>query len=206
MDKAFSPASERNGPPILAVLKDAFADCRRVLEIGSGTGQHAVYFGARLPHLVWQTSDLPDNHPSILAWQSEAALPNVLPPLALDVRQPWMQWPQAPFDAVFSANTLHIMPWPAVESMFAGIGHMLQDGGMLCIYGPFNVGGAYTSDSNARFDAALRAQSAQMGIRDIEQVLQLAQQQGLELLDDHAMPANNRLLVWRSKTERNAPR
>ena len=206
MDKAFSPASERNGPPILAVLKDAFADCRRVLEIGSGTGQHAVYFGARLPHLVWQTSDLPDNHPSILAWQSEAALPNVLPPLALDVRQPWMQWPQAPFDAVFSANTLLILPWPAVESMFAGIGHMLQDGGMLCIYGPFNVGGAYTSDSNARFDAALRAQSAQMGIRDIEQVLQLAQQQGLELLDDHAMPANNRLLVWRSKTERNAPR
>src|SRR3569832_2129536 len=139
MDKAFSPASERNGPPILAVLKDAFADCRRVLEIGSGTGQHAVYFGARLP------------------------------PLALDVRQPWMQWPQAPFDAVFSANTLHIMPWPAVESMFAGIGHMLQDGGMLCIYGPFNVGGAYTSDSNARFDTTKHTQTAQKGNRDIEQ-------------------------------------
>src|SRR3569832_2990158 len=196
MDKAFSPASERNGPPILAVLKDAFADCRRVLEIGSGTGQHAVYFGARLPHLVWQTSDLPDNHPSILAWQSEAALPNVLPPLALDVRQPWMQWPQAPFDAVFSANTLHIMPWPAVESMFAGIGHMLQDGGMLCIYGPFNVGGAYTSDSNARFDAALRAQSAQMGIRVFVLVLLLVLLLGLVLLVVFVLLVFFRLLVW----------
>src|SRR3569832_457763 len=104
MDKAFSPASERNGPPILAVLKDAFADCRRVLEIGSGTGQHAVYFGARLPHLVWQTSNLPNNHPSILAWQSEAALPNVLPPLAQKEHQPKKQKPQTPNDTDFSAN------------------------------------------------------------------------------------------------------
>jgi len=194
--KRYSEACERNSEPILQVLRDAFAACSRVLEIGSGTGQHAVYFGARLPHLIWQTSDLPENHPSILAWQKEAGSPNVLPPLALDVRQPWEQWPRARFDAVFTANTLHIMSWPAVEAMFAGIGRVLQDTGVLCIYGPFNYGGAYTSDSNARFNAALRAESAQMGIRDVEQVLQLAQEQGLALLADHAMPANNRLLVW----------
>lgn len=196
--KIFSQACERNSEPICAVLKHAFADCKHVLEIGSGTGQHAVYFAARLPHLIWQASDLPENHPSILAWRKEAALPNLPPPLALDVLQPDAQWPQTRFDAAFSANTLHIMSWTAVEAMFAGLGRVLREAGVLCIYGPFNYGGAYTSDGNARFDAVLRAQSAQMGIRDIEQVLRLAEGQGLELLADHAMPANNRLLVWRA--------
>lgn len=166
-----------------------------MLEIGSGTGQHAVYFGARLQHLTWQTSDLPGNHPSIKAWQQEAQLSNVLPPVALDARS--ANWPPGPFDAVFSANTCHIMGWPEVESMFAGIGRVLQQGGITCIYGPFNYDGAFTSASNAEFDASLKARAPQMGIRDIEAMNRLADAQGLVLQADHAMPANNRLLVWR---------
>lgn len=176
------------------VLRDAFADCTRVLEIGSGTGQHAVFFGTTLPHLIWQTSDRPQNHPSIVAWQQDARLANVLPPLALDVNG---DWPQGPFDAVFSANTCHIMAWPEMQAMFAGIGRVLSAGGVVCIYGPFNYGGKFTSTSNGEFNAALKAEAAHMGIRDFEAVGALAAAQGLTLQADHAMPANNRLLVWR---------
>ena len=194
MSRQFSTACERNREPILAILRDAFADRRHVLEIGSGTGQHAVFFGAALPHLNWQTSDVPQNHPSIIAWQQEAGLANVLPPLALDVNE---DWPQGPFDAVFSANTCHIMAWPEVQAMFAGIGRVLSMGGVVCIYGPFNYGGQFTSASNGEFDASLTAQAPHMGIRDFEAVNALAAAQGLALQADHAMPANNRLLVWR---------
>ena len=176
------------------VLRDAFADCTRVLEIGSGTGQHAVFFGTTLPHLIWQTSDRPQNHPSIVAWQQDARLANVLPPLALDVNG---DWPQGPFDAVFSANTCHIMAWPEVQAMFAGIGRVLSAGGVVCIYGPVNYGGKFTSTSNGEFNAALKAEAAHMGIRDFEAVDALAAAQGLTLQAGHAMPANNRLLVWR---------
>ncbi len=196
MNKQFSAACERNREPILAVLRDVLADCRPVLEIGSGTGQHAVYFGAHLPHLQWQTSDLPDNHASIIAWLQEARLPNVLPPLALDVAS--ADWPPGPYDAVFSANTCHIMAWQEVQAMFAGIGRVLRPGGLACVYGPFNEGGRFTSASNAQFDAALKAQAPHMGIRDVDAVNALAARQGLTLLADHAMPANNRLLVWRA--------
>jgi SAM-dependent methyltransferase len=194
MRKQFSAACERNREPILAILRDVFADCTHVLEIGSGTGQHAIFFGAQLPHLVWQTSDLPDNHPSIGAWLQEAQLPNVLPPLMLDTYS--ADWPPGPFDAVFSANTCHIMAWRDVEAMFAGIGRVLQSGGVLCIYGPFNYGGTFTSASNAQFDASLRAHASHMGIRDVEAINRLAADQGLVLQADHPMPANNRLLVW----------
>ena len=194
MSRQFSTACERNREPILAILRDTFADRTRVLEIGSGTGQHAVFFGAALPHLIWQTSDVPQNHPSIIAWQQEAGLANVLPPLALDVNE---DWPQGPFDAVFSANTCHIMAWPEVETMFAGIGRILSTGGVVCLYGPFNDGGQFTSASNAQFDAGLKAQAPHMGIRDFEAIDALAAAQGLALQGDHAMPANNRLLVWR---------
>jgi cyclopropane fatty-acyl-phospholipid synthase-like methyltransferase len=195
MTKQFSAACERNKEPILAVLRDAFADTKRVLEIGSGTGQHAVYFAAHMPQLAWQTSDLPHNHPSIVAWQQEAVLPNVLPPLALDTGSG--DWPTGPYDAVFSANTCHIMAWHEVQGMFAGIGRILRAGGVLCIYGPFNYRGKFTSASNAQFDASLKAQAPHMGIRDFEAVDRLAAEQGLRLQADHAMPANNRLLVWR---------
>ncbi|MNR88163.1 Methyltransferase domain protein [compost metagenome] len=194
MNKQFSAASERNREPILAVLQQELATSRTVLEVGSGTGQHAVFFAAQMPHLLWQTSDLQQNHASIAAWMQEANLPNVLAPLVLDMEQP--QWPQQTYDAVYTANTCHIMAWHQVQNMFAGAAQRLNAGGKLCVYGPFNYDGKFTSEGNAQFDAALRAQAAHMGIRDSAEVNQLAQEQGLQLQADHAMPANNRLLVW----------
>lgn len=194
MSRQFSAACERNRDPILAILRNLLPEPARVLEIGSGTGQHAVYFGERLPHLTWQTSDLPANHASIVAWQEAARLPNVLPPLALDVGM--QDWSPERYDAVFSANTCHIMGWPQVERMFARFEHVLRRGGVACIYGPFNYAGEFTSASNAEFDASLRAHAAHMGIRDIEAMHALAHTCGLRMLADHAMPAHNRLLVW----------
>ena len=132
MNKPFSVACERNRDPILVVLQDVLRDCRHVLEIGSGTGQHAVYFGAALSHLVWQTSDLPENHAGIRAWLDEAGLPNVLAPLPLDASG--QGWPRQGFDAVYTANTCHIMSWDEVEAMFAGVGCLLPEGGLFCIY------------------------------------------------------------------------
>jgi SAM-dependent methyltransferase len=191
-----APATRRNREPILAVLREHFATCRRVLEIGSGTGQHAVHFAAALPHLIWQTSDLPENHAGINAWIAEAGLANVLPPLTLDAADP-KSWPDQCFDAVFSANTLHIMGWPEVESLFAHLPRLLDAQARLVIYGPFNVGGAFTAPSNATFDAQLRAGDPRRGIRDLEAVQALAAQSGLDFVADIEMPANNRCLVWR---------
>jgi SAM-dependent methyltransferase len=198
-DKPFAESCVQNREPILAVLREVFADRRQVLEIGSGTGQHAVYFGAALPHLVWQTADVPPHHAGIRAWLIDAALPNVLPPLALDVCQP--AWRGDRYDAVFSANTLHIMSWPEVACFFAGVGEVLGLGGVLVVYGPFNYDGAFTSESNARFDAWLKARDPASGVRDFEAVDALARAQGLVLQQDIAMPANNRSLVWRRRTE-----
>jgi cyclopropane fatty-acyl-phospholipid synthase-like methyltransferase len=195
IDKPFSESCVQNRDPILAILRPLFADRRHVLEIGSGTGQHAVYFAADLPHLVWQTADVPQHHPGIQAWLEKAALPNVLPPLALDVND--SAWRSGRYDAVFSANTLHIMGWPEVERFFAGVGAVLEAGGILAVYGPFNYGGRYTSESNARFDAWLKARDPASGVRDFEAVDALARSQGLVLQQDIAMPANNRTLVWR---------
>lgn len=195
MDKPYSAACDRNRDPILTVLREVMPTPAHVLEIGSGTGQHAVYFGAQLPHLLWQTSDLPHNHSGIVAWLNEASLPNVLPPLTLDAGS--RDWPSGPFDAVFTANTCHIMAWSEVQAMFVGIGRVLRQGGLACVYGPFNEGGSFTSDSNARFDASLKAHAAHMGIRDAGAVTQLAEAQGMQWVADHAMPANNRLLIWR---------
>ena len=190
-DKPFSESCEQNREPILAVLRAVFADRSTVLEIGSGTGQHAVYFAPEFPHVRWQTADVPIHHPGIRQWLDEAALPNVLPPIALDVRE--TAWRSGRYDAVFSANTLHIMSWPAVEQFFAGVG------GVLAIYGPFNYHGAFTSESNARFDAWLKARDDASGIRDFEAVETLARAHGLILQQDVAMPANNRTLVWRKQ-------
>lgn len=193
-EKPFAESCVQNREPIIAVLRNIFADRRRVLEIGSGTGQHAVYFAPELPHLVWQTADVAQHHAGIRAWLEEAALPNVLPPLALDVNQP--DWPGERYDAVFSANTLHIMGWPEVEKFFAGVGAVLEVGGVLAVYGPFNYNGAFTSDSNARFDAWLKSRDPASGVRDFEAVDALARAQGLVLQQDVAMPSNNRTLVW----------
>ncbi len=195
MEKPHAPSCERNREPILAVLREHFADRRAVLEIGSGTGQHAVFFAAALPHLTWQASDRSENLDGIQAWLDDAALPNTPAPLELDVN---CKWPQRRFDAVFSANTLHIMGWEEVERLFAGLPGILTGDARLAIYGPFNYGGQYTSESNAVFNAWLKARGAQQGLRDFEAVDALARQAGLTLLEDRAMPSNNRCLVWRS--------
>ena len=192
--KPFAPACERNRDPILAVLRTRFADRRSVLEVGSGTGQHAVHFAAALPWLSWQCADLASQLPGIRMWLDEAGLPNTPPPLALDVCGPW---PTGPYDAVFTANILHIVGWPGVEAFFAGVGRVLGAAGMLVVYGPFNVGGTYTSASNREFDTWLKARDPRSGIRDVEAVQALAAQAGLHAVDDVAMPANNRCLVWR---------
>jgi cyclopropane fatty-acyl-phospholipid synthase-like methyltransferase len=193
-NKPFSESCVQNRDPILTVLREWFADRSAVLEIGSGTGQHAVYFGAELPHLRWQTADVVQHHAGIRAWLNEAALPNVLPPLALDVSQ--TEWRDGRYDAIFSANTLHIMGWPEVKQFFAGVGAVLEPGGVLVVYGPFNYNGAFTSESNARFDAWLKARDPASGVRDFEAVDALARAQGLVLQQDVDMPANNRTLVW----------
>ncbi len=197
-EKPYAESSAQNRAPIQAVLEEVFADRRRVLEIASGTGQHAVYFGAALPHLSWQTSELPHNHAGIQAWLDEAGLANVLPPVALDVNDP--VWPVGGFDAVFNANTVHIVSWPAVERMFAGIGRVLELGGLLCLYGPFNYGGRYTAESNARFDAWLKNRDPASGVRDFEALNALAEAQGLVLFKDFDMPSDNHTLVWRRKS------
>jgi cyclopropane fatty-acyl-phospholipid synthase-like methyltransferase len=191
-----APATGRNRDPILEVLREHFRDRTRVLEVGSGTGQHAVHFAAHLPHVTWQTSDLPANHAGIRAWIDAAGLANVLPPLALDAGRA-DSWPDARFDAVFTANTFHIMGWPEVEAFFAQLPRVLADGATLVAYGPFNVDGKYTSPSNETFDANLRAQDPRRGLRDIADVRRLAAQAGLDFVADIGMPANNRCLVWR---------
>lgn len=194
-EKPWSEACERNRGPILEVLRETFAAATRVLEVGSGTGQHAVFFAAAMPQLVWQPSDLAENLPGIAAWRDEAGLPNLLAPLELDVAAE--SWPVAEVDGMFSANTLHIMAWSSVEIFFCGAAQVLTAGGMLAVYGPFNYGGRYTAESNARFDAFLRARDPLSGIRDVEAVHALAQRNGFEPCADHAMPANNRTLTWR---------
>jgi len=190
-----SDACERNKGPILAVLREELASCERVLEIGSGTGQHARYFAAQLPHLSWQPSELAGNLP-VLAAQLRCGDPaNLLPPLALDVRE--QPWRIAPIDAVFSANTLHIMAWEAVRELFRGVGAVLEAPGVLCVYGPFRFQGRHTSVSNVEFDRYLKARDPASGIRDFEALDTLAAAAGLRFCADHAMPANNRTLVWR---------
>lgn len=192
--KPYSESCEQNRAPILQVLRVELAGRRRLLEIGSGTGQHAVYLAPEFPELSWQTSDVADMHAGIHAWLSEAGASNILPPLALDVcRDPW---PPAGYDAVYSANTAHIMGDEAVECLFEGVGQVLEPGGVFCLYGPFNYGGRYTSDSNARFDAWLKARDPDSGIKDFDSLQALAAKACLALRKDYEMPANNRTLVW----------
>ena len=192
--KPFSQACENNKAAILGCLVEHFAGVGRVLEIASGSGQHAVHFAAGLPHLEWLTSDLDSNHAGIRAWIDEAGLDNLQPPLSLDVRQ--HPWPVTDIDAVYSANCAHIMHWPVVIEMFQGVSQLLPTGGLFALYGPFNYSGAYTSPGNAAFDAQLKARDPGMGIRDWDDLSALADGLGLVPVADHAMPANNRLLVW----------
>ena len=165
-----------------------------MLELGSGTGQHAVHFAAALPHLTWQASDRKANLAGIRMWLDEAALPNTPPPIALDVNG---AWPAQRFDAIFSANTLHIMGWDEVVTLFARLPEVVDRDATLVVYGPFNYAGRYTSESNAAFDAQLKAAHPRQGLRDVEAVTALAQGAGFTLAEDRAMPANNRTLVFR---------
>jgi cyclopropane fatty-acyl-phospholipid synthase-like methyltransferase len=195
-NKPYSAASERNRGPILTVLRQWFADRRHVLEIGSGTGQHAVHFAEAMPHLIWQSSDRAENLPGIQSWLDEANLPNAPAPLELDVMAAWPFWR---YDAIFSANTLHIMGWREVEGFFASLPGVTTDDACVAIYGPFNIGGEFTSESNAAFDRDLKMRAAHMGIRDTSEVDALAASVGFDLAEDVAMPANNRLRLWRRR-------
>jgi len=192
--KAFSESCEQNRAPILEVLRIELAGKSSLLEIGSGTGQHAVYFAPEFPELIWQTSDVVESHAGIRAWLGDTGVTNARPPFALDVCKD--AWPTVRYDAIFSANTAHIMSWPEVECFFAGVGQALEAGGVFCLYGPFNYNGNYTSESNARFDQWLRERDPLSGVRDFEALQALAGQAGLLLKEDYEMPANNRTLVW----------
>lgn len=196
--KPFAESCSQNRDPILEVLRVELTDKTRLLEIGSGTGQHAVYFAPEFPQLVWQTSDVTEMHNGIRAWLDESALDNVLPPLSLDVCAD--DWPRQRYDAVFSANTAHIMAWPQVVCLINGVGRVLDAGGVFCLYGPFNYKGKYTSASNADFDAWLKSRDPLSGIRDFEALDELARDAGLVLKRDYAMPANNRTLVWSKRS------
>ena len=177
---------------------DAFAGqlavSEGVLEIGSGTGQHAVFFAERLPHLTWYTSDREENHAGIMLWLEDAVLNNLRPPVILDVCQ--QDWPDVKADAVFTANTAHIMHWHEVEALFNGVAGLLPEGGIFVLYGPVNYNHRYTSESNARFDAMLKNRDPDSGIRDYEDLNRLATAVGMSLKDDFAMPANNRIICW----------
>jgi len=195
-DKPFSQACENNKAPILEKLTELFKQPGTILEIGTGTGQHAVYFASHLPHLVWQPSDHPQNAQFSQAWIDDSDLTNINGPIALNVLDG--NWAGLPaIGGAFSANTAHIMAWEEVEAMFYGVSEALPKDGIFCLYGPFSYGGRHTSESNARFDLSLRTQAPHMGIRDMEDLKTLAEETGFVLEEDFGMPANNRLLVWR---------
>lgn len=191
--KPFSQACENNKDPILQIIRKVFSQPTTVWEIGSGTGQHACYFARHLPHVDWQPTDREENIQGIRMWQEETQLANLKPPLTLDVTD--AVWPCNTMDAIFTANTLHIMSWNQVLSFFDRLAVHLNARALICIYGPFNYHGNYTSDSNAGFDQCLKSQNPLSGIRDFEDIVFLAESIGLKLVNDFAMPANNRLLV-----------
>jgi len=196
MNKPFSQACENNKKSILAKLILAFAQSKHILEIGTGTGQHAVYFARHLPKLNWQTSDLLINHQGINQWIDEFPANNIQRPIPIDLNLPWPSCPLKTIDGIFTANTLHIVSWSLVIQFFKGIAYQLSAGGTICIYGPFNYKGQFTSDSNANFDLWLKEINVNSGIRDFEAIVALAKTVKLQLLADHEMPANNRLLVF----------
>ncbi|MDJ0833449.1 MAG: DUF938 domain-containing protein [Gammaproteobacteria bacterium] len=193
-DKPYSESCEQNRQPIRQVLQRYVEGRQRLLEIGSGTGQHAVYFSALFPHLSWQTSDLVEYHPGIQAWIDDSGLDNVQAPIELDVSA---SWPQQQYDLLFSANTLHIMSAAEVEQLFQRCPACMRNDALFLVYGPFNYDNRYTSDSNARFDQWLKQRDPASGIKNFQWLQDIADSSGLECVDDHAMPANNRILVWR---------
>lgn len=195
--RPYAAASVRNAAPIAGVLAHEFRHCRSVFEIGSGTGQHAVEFAGRFGHLTWQTSDLEPNHAGIREWITTSGLPNVYEPEEFDVLT--AAAPQRKFDAVYSSNTTHIMSYAAVCRMFELVSDMLEQGGVFCLYGPFSRAGRFNTDSNAEFDASLRARNAEMGVRDLDDLQRRAWKWELVLSRVYAMPSNNLCLIWRKR-------
>ncbi len=197
-DAQTAPAVARNRDPILAVLRRVLPAQGTVLEIASGTGEHAVHFAAALPDIDWQPSD-PDAAAlrSIVAWREAARLPNVLAPLLLDVTSP--VWPVQQTDAMVCINMIHISPWRAAEALMAGAGRVLESGGMLFLYGPYKEGGVHTASSNEAFDASLRARNPEWGVRELDDVKALAARHGIEFVERVAMPANNLSVVFRRR-------
>jgi cyclopropane fatty-acyl-phospholipid synthase-like methyltransferase len=191
----YSSAAERNRQPILDHLQGLIPEDASVLEIGSGTGQHAVFFTQKMPGLIWQPSDRQENLEALEARFAAEGNDNILPPLQLDVLLD--DWPDYCYDAAFSANTAHIMPWEAVIAMFAGVASHLESGARFCLYGPFNVNNNFTSQSNAQFDAQLRAGDSKMGVRDTAMIESLASTHLMPLEQKIAMPANNFILVFK---------
>ncbi|MES9861478.1 MAG: DUF938 domain-containing protein [Candidatus Thiodiazotropha sp. LLP2] len=194
--KPYAESCDENKQPILEQLKRLLSGAHSVLEIGSGTGQHAVFFAAAMPHLVWHTSDRQENHEGIQAWLLEAGLSNLMEPVTLDVAD---NWPADCYSAIFSANTAHIMSWPEVEKLFQGVGRILETDGCFVLYGPFNYQGHFTSESNRRFDQWLKSRDPLSGIRNFDDLVLLAGNQGMILEEDIEMPVNNRMLVWRKQ-------
>jgi cyclopropane fatty-acyl-phospholipid synthase-like methyltransferase len=192
MKKPYSESCDQNKEPILSVISPVFSSLSNVLEIGSGTGQHALYFAEKMPHLRWFTSDCQSYLDGINMWLADAALPNVEPPFELDVTS--SKWPQLDIDAIFTANSIHIMNQQNVIDFMSGVGRLLKEQGSLMIYGPFNYKGSYTSESNESFDRWLKERDAASGIKPFEEMLALAENNGMSLLTDYEMPANNRIL------------
>jgi SAM-dependent methyltransferase len=195
MEKPFSEASERNRIPILKVMKEVItSQDRKLLEVGSGTGQHAVYLAPHFPHMIWVTSDLKENHPGINMWLDESGAPNIIGPGIFKVGE--NEFPNGEFDVVFTSNTFHIMHWSECVLLMEMLGKNLHEGSKFLVYGPFNYNKKFTSPSNEEFDKSLKAKDPMMGIRNVEDVIQGMMKNGFTLSKDHEMPANNRLLVF----------
>lgn len=193
--KRESPAAARNRDPILQVLRGLLPSPARVLEVASGTGEHAVWFAGEMPDVTWQPTDADaEALASIAAWQDETSLPNLLPPVPLDASVP-QTWPASPFDAVVAINMIHIAPWSATEGLMRGAAQVLVRGGLLILYGPFRTG-APMVPSNAAFDADLRGRNEAWGLRDLLAVADAANARGLDLVETIDMPANNLSFVF----------
>ena len=193
-EKPHAEYAQRNAGPILEVLRHELEGHSDVLEIGSGTGQHATRFAAELIDVEWQTSDLDDNHEGIRSWIADAALPNVHAPLSLDVTK--AELAGASYDAVYSSNTAHIMSQGAVDAMFRLVGRVLRPHGVFVLYGPFRRAGRFNTQSNADFDASLRSRDPAMGIRDLDALDNLGAENGLQRVNLYAVPSNNLVAVW----------
>ena len=194
-DRLVSPSAERNKAAIGAVLSQVLPERGVILEVGSGTGQHVVAFARAMPNLIWQPSERDaDCLKSIRAWLAVEKLSNVRSPVQLDVGA--LPWPINSAAALVCINMIHIAPWPATEALFQGSRSLLSGGGLLCLYGPFKRRGQHTSVSNEGFDALLRRQDPEWGVRDIDDVSRLADEAGLDLRQTHEMPSNNLTLVF----------